>query len=129
MYQIGFRCQVTGADPNAPAVGTPKPAVWCESEPERCLAGPKQMTIAFQADGNNFVNPGGLQQDNRGPSPGYNLKMGFKPGAHPRSVFALQALTVGDRQARRRTSSFRLAVARRRRRRTCQGPPARARSS
>ncbi|EJD40559.1 hypothetical protein AURDEDRAFT_69982 [Auricularia subglabra TFB-10046 SS5] len=129
MYQIAFRCQVTGADPNAPAVGTPKPAVWCESDPDRCLAGPKQMTIAFQAEGNNFVNPGGLQKDNTFPSPGYNLKMGFKPGALPRFVFHLQALTVSYRQARRRTSSSRLAVARRRRRRSCQGLPARARSS
>ncbi|EJD40561.1 hypothetical protein AURDEDRAFT_153531 [Auricularia subglabra TFB-10046 SS5] len=81
MYQNAYRCQVTGADPGAPAVGTPQPAAWCESDPDKCVSGPKQMTIAFQADGNNFVSPGGWQKDNTRPSPGYNMKMGFQPGA------------------------------------------------
>lgn len=35
MYHLPYRCKVTGAT-STKAVGTPKPPVWCENNPDGC---------------------------------------------------------------------------------------------
>lgn len=82
MYQNAYRCQVIGATASAKAIASPVPAVWCENDPGNCIVGPKQLTIQYQAQGNNVKLPPGFQKDGSWPSPGYNLKMGFKPGSY-----------------------------------------------
>ncbi|KZV96582.1 hypothetical protein EXIGLDRAFT_833539 [Exidia glandulosa HHB12029] len=81
MYMNGYRCQVTGATASAKAVASPVPAQWCESDQSQCIIGAKQLSIQYQAQGNNVQLPPGFQKDGSWPSPGYNLKMGFKSGA------------------------------------------------
>ncbi|EJD40358.1 hypothetical protein AURDEDRAFT_91054 [Auricularia subglabra TFB-10046 SS5] len=87
MYMNAYRCQVTGAKSTAKAVGVPKAPVWCESSQAACVKGPKQLLSVFQAAGNNIVLPGGVQKDGQWPSPGYNTKVGFNPGAQT-DIFA-----------------------------------------
>ncbi|KZV83782.1 hypothetical protein EXIGLDRAFT_842694 [Exidia glandulosa HHB12029] len=81
IYMNAYRCQVTGATASAKSLASPVPAQWCESDPSKCIDGPKQMTVQYQAQGNNVKLPSGNQKDGSKPSPGYNLKMGFKSGA------------------------------------------------
>lgn len=84
MYLQLFRCKVTGAKANAPAVAPAKPAVWCEDHPETCTKGAKQMVIWHQNERNNIAFTGagraGEQDDLQQFSPGYNTKLGFING-------------------------------------------------
>ncbi|KZV88442.1 hypothetical protein EXIGLDRAFT_772722 [Exidia glandulosa HHB12029] len=81
MYQLPFKCKVTGAKLTATPLGKPKVPVWCQSNQKACVKGPKQMVIQYQASGNNVVLPPGMQAEGGWPSPGYNSKMGFTAGA------------------------------------------------
>ncbi|KAH7106782.1 hypothetical protein BKA62DRAFT_650346 [Auriculariales sp. MPI-PUGE-AT-0066] len=80
VYFHPHRCIVTGARPEARRPVPARPPVWCEGESDKCLRGPKQLVIAHQFEGNN-VQISGRQADGLWKSPGYNMKMGFHPGA------------------------------------------------
>lgn len=74
----GFKCEITGATSSIP-LGTPKPPVWCEDDPSKCVTGPKQIMIWNQAEGNNiYVDGYDLHGSHK--SPAYNAKCGFKDG-------------------------------------------------
>ncbi|EJD38255.1 hypothetical protein AURDEDRAFT_72344 [Auricularia subglabra TFB-10046 SS5] len=81
-YMAGYRCRVTNVQPNAKRVGKPQSPVWCEGEPDKCVKGPKKMSIGFQREGNT-VHPvrDVPQADGQWRSWGYNMKLGFKGGA------------------------------------------------
>ena len=78
MYMFPYRCTVTGAT-STKQLATAKPAVWCETEPEKCTKGAKQMVFWHQLDGNN-IETEGLDASGGNKSPGYNEKLGFKSG-------------------------------------------------
>ncbi|KAG6889492.1 hypothetical protein C0995_000657 [Termitomyces sp. Mi166 len=79
MYMLPYKCRVTGATGNA-AVAPGTPAVWCEDDPSRCIAGAKQMIYWNQAERNNIeVRGNDLAGDPK--SPAYNMKLGFANGA------------------------------------------------
>ncbi|KAK1720410.1 uncharacterized protein BDZ83DRAFT_784844 [Colletotrichum acutatum] len=71
-YMENFRCNVTSAV-SPKQLGIAKPPVACRDDSKKCVAGPKQMIAWNQAEGNNVPDVGY--------SPGYNARMGFKPGA------------------------------------------------
>ncbi|KAK7744327.1 hypothetical protein SLS62_010285 [Diatrype stigma] len=73
MYMQNFRCHVTGTT-STKKVAAAKPAVLCADDPSKCTSGAKQMIVWNQQEGNNW-------EDTRGVSPGYNMKLGFAPGA------------------------------------------------
>lgn len=98
IYMEGFKCTVTGATSTTP-LGTPKPAVWCEDDPSKCVSGPKQMLIWNQAEGNN-IEVEGYDLAGSHKSPAYNAKCGFKDGAQD-DIFATGSST-GKRLHRRR---------------------------
>ncbi|KAJ7891382.1 hypothetical protein B0H14DRAFT_2335963 [Mycena olivaceomarginata] len=79
MYHLPYRCKVTGAT-STKAVGTPKPPVWCENNPDGCTKGPKQMIYWNQNEGNN-IQVDGLDAAGEPKSPAYNAKCGFPDGA------------------------------------------------
>lgn len=79
MYHQAFKCKVTGATATA-AVGTGKPAVWCEDDKSKCVSGPKQMLYWNQNDGNN-IQVDGYDLSGEFKSPAYNAKCGFADGA------------------------------------------------
>lgn len=99
----GFKCTVTGATSTTP-LGTPKPAVWCEDDPSKCVSGPKQMLIWNQAEGNN-IEVEGYDLAGSHKSPAYNAKCGFKDGAYRRSHQreSLVLMIALGKQARRTT--------------------------
>lgn len=72
MYMQNFRCRVINS-PSTKAIGLAQKPVPCSDDPSSCISGPKQMIVWNQAEGNNVGNIGR--------SPGYNNKMGYKPGA------------------------------------------------
>ncbi|GKT43293.1 uncharacterized protein ColSpa_03474 [Colletotrichum spaethianum] len=67
-----FRCKVTNPA-RSKKLGVAKAPVACRDDSKKCVAGPKQMIAWNQAEGNNVADIGY--------SPGYNARMGFKPGA------------------------------------------------
>ncbi|KAI3531484.1 hypothetical protein CSPX01_14144 [Colletotrichum filicis] len=71
MYMQNFKCNVTNAV-STKRLGIAKPPVACRDDSKKCVAGPKQL-IAWNPEGNNVQDVGY--------SPGYNARMGFKPGA------------------------------------------------
>lgn len=76
---VVYKCRVVNSTSTIP-LAPPTPAVWCEGDPGSCTQGPKQIVVWNQLDGNNtFVE--GFDQSGQHKSPGYNLKMGFHPGA------------------------------------------------
>ncbi|KAJ7700703.1 hypothetical protein B0H17DRAFT_1046401 [Mycena rosella] len=79
MYQVPYRCTVTGAKSTAP-VGAPKPPVWCENNDGACTKGPKQMIYWNQAEGDN-IEVDGYDANGDFKSPAYNAKCGFPDGA------------------------------------------------
>ncbi|KAF9446568.1 hypothetical protein P691DRAFT_733026 [Macrolepiota fuliginosa MF-IS2] len=85
MYHQAFRCRVTNAQSTTP-LATPKPPVWCEGQPDKCVKGAKQMLYWHQADGNNIVVDG-FDLAGQQKSPGYNMKTGFADGAQ-NDIFA-----------------------------------------
>ncbi|KAG7042770.1 proteophosphoglycan ppg4 [Colletotrichum scovillei] len=72
MYMQNFKCNVTNTV-STKRLGVAKPPVACRDDSKKCVAGPKQMIAWNQAEGNNVPDVGY--------SPGYNARMGFKPGA------------------------------------------------
>ncbi|KAK1702107.1 hypothetical protein BDP67DRAFT_280793 [Colletotrichum lupini] len=72
MYMQNFKCNVTNAV-STKRLGIAKPPVACRDDSRKCVAGPKQLIAWNQAEGNNVQDVGY--------SPGYNARMGFKPGA------------------------------------------------
>jgi hypothetical protein len=85
IYLQLFRCNVTGAKPNAPAIAPAKPPVWCENDQTSCTKGAKQLVIWHQAERNNIntdtgTGVAGEEDDGQQKSPGYNTKIGFKDG-------------------------------------------------
>jgi hypothetical protein len=85
MYLQLFRCKVTGAKANAPAVAPAKAAVWCQDDQENCTKGAKQLVVWHQNERNNIAFTGvgraGEEDDLQQFSPGYNTKLGFQNGA------------------------------------------------
>ncbi|KAK1488193.1 hypothetical protein CTAM01_11416 [Colletotrichum tamarilloi] len=71
-YMQNFKCNVTNAV-STKRLGIAKPPVACRDDSKKCVAGPKQLIAWNQAEGNNVQDVGY--------SPGYNARMGFKPGA------------------------------------------------
>ncbi|RFU24608.1 hypothetical protein B7463_g11723, partial [Scytalidium lignicola] len=90
IYMAGYKCKVTGATSTAP-VGVVKAPTFCDNDPSKCQAGPKQMIIWNQAEANNVDVPAGS-------SPGYNMKNGFASGAQ-NDIFV-----TGPAPSRRRPS-------------------------
>lgn len=43
MYMTGFKCQVTNARSDAPAIAAPQTPVWCEDDQSKCVQGAKKM--------------------------------------------------------------------------------------
>jgi len=82
MYHEPFRCKVTGATSTAP-ISTPKPPVWCEDDPSKCVKGAKQMIYWNQLDGNN-IEVDGYDLSGGHKSPAYNTKCGFPDGEYKR---------------------------------------------
>ncbi|KAK1451422.1 hypothetical protein CMEL01_05996 [Colletotrichum melonis] len=72
MYMQNFKCNPTNAV-STKRLGIAKPPVACRDDSKKCVAGPKQLIAWNQAEGNNVQDVGY--------SPGYNARMGFKPGA------------------------------------------------
>ncbi|KAK1527329.1 uncharacterized protein CCOS01_07591 [Colletotrichum costaricense] len=72
MYMQNFKCNVTNAV-STKRLGIAKSPVACRDDSKKCVAGPKQLIAWNQAEGNNVQDVGY--------SPGYNARMGFKPGA------------------------------------------------
>lgn len=72
----GFRCKVTGARADAPAVARPQVATWCEDDQTACVKGPKGIIIHSQDPAINNVpeadmrNLSKLQNDKKFRSPG-----------------------------------------------------------
>ncbi|KAJ7592659.1 hypothetical protein C8J56DRAFT_929164 [Mycena floridula] len=91
MYQHPFKCKVTGAT-GTRAVGTPKPPVWCEDNPSKCVTGPKQMIYWNQLNGNN-IETDGYDLSGAPRSPAYNGKLGFKDGVQD-DIFTGAGTTV-----------------------------------
>lgn len=83
MYMTGFKCQVTNARPDAPAIAPPQTPVWCEDDESKCVQGAKRMVIWHQDPSINNIETDGQppQKDGQARSPGYNMKLGFRPGA------------------------------------------------
>ncbi|KZV97742.1 hypothetical protein EXIGLDRAFT_729854 [Exidia glandulosa HHB12029] len=85
MYMTGFKCKVTNARPDAPAIAPPQTPQWCEDDESKCVKGAKKMIIWNQDPSINNVDTytGNQppQKDGQARSPGYNMKMGFQPGA------------------------------------------------
>jgi hypothetical protein len=85
IYHQAFKCRVSGAKSTTP-LAAPKPPVWCENEPGKCVKGAKQMIYWNQNERNNvFVSGWDASGDPK--SPGYNSKMGFPDGAQ-NDIFA-----------------------------------------
>jgi hypothetical protein len=84
IYLQLFRCKVTGAKPNAPAVMPAQPAVWCENDRSSCVKGAKQMVVWNQNSGNTIsftgVGRAGEEDDLQQFSPGYGTKLGWSDG-------------------------------------------------
>ncbi|TFL00990.1 hypothetical protein BDV98DRAFT_507978 [Pterulicium gracile] len=78
MYQVPYRCNVTGAKSNK-VVAQGKPAKWCEDDPSKCVKGAKQMLYWHQLNGNN-IEVEGFDLSGRRKSPAYNNKCGFAHG-------------------------------------------------
>jgi hypothetical protein len=78
MYHQPFKCKVTGATSTTP-VATPKPPVWCEDDPSKCVKGAKQMIYWNQQEGNN-IQVDGYDLSGEFKSPAYNAKCGFSDG-------------------------------------------------
>lgn len=78
MYMQGFKCNVTGSTSTIP-LATPKPPVWCEGAPNKCVKGAKQLIGWHQKTGNN-INVTGYDLARQPKSPGYNMKCGFHNG-------------------------------------------------
>jgi len=85
MYHQAFRCKVTGATSTA-AVAPPKPPVWCEDDPSKCVKGSKQMIYWNQQEGDN-IEVSGMDLSGHPKSPAYNAKCGFSDGAQ-NDIFA-----------------------------------------
>ncbi|KZV79844.1 hypothetical protein EXIGLDRAFT_447792 [Exidia glandulosa HHB12029] len=87
LYMNGFKCKVIGAKNDALPLGKAQKAVWCEDDSSKCVSGPKGLIIHSQNDDFNTVPEADLhdlsklQKDGHLRSPGYNMKMGFVPGA------------------------------------------------
>ncbi|KZV97738.1 hypothetical protein EXIGLDRAFT_729851 [Exidia glandulosa HHB12029] len=83
MYMTGFKCKVTNARPDAPAIAPPQTPQWCEDDESKCVKGAKKMIIWHQDPSINNVDTENQppQKDGQARSPGYNMKMGFQPGA------------------------------------------------
>ena len=105
-YMIGYNCKVTNVKPTARALKPAKTPVWCEGEPDKCIKGPKGMTVFGQQEGNN-INIDGYQKDGLFKSPGYNQKTGFADGAQ-NDIF------VGGATVRRTVAARRHATAKNR---------------
>ncbi|EJD39423.1 hypothetical protein AURDEDRAFT_171423 [Auricularia subglabra TFB-10046 SS5] len=77
----GYRCRVTNVQPNAKRVGKPQSPVWCEGEPDKCVKGPKKMSIGFQREGNTLGFKGGARRAGRHlcRQRGYHVQAGAEP--------------------------------------------------
>ncbi|KIL68458.1 hypothetical protein M378DRAFT_184906 [Amanita muscaria Koide BX008] len=80
MYHHAFKCKVLNAKSTTP-VASPKPPVWCEDDPSKCVKGAKQMLYWHQLDGNN-IEVDGYDLSNSRKSPAYNEKCGFADGKY-----------------------------------------------
>ncbi|KAH7099231.1 hypothetical protein BKA62DRAFT_750627 [Auriculariales sp. MPI-PUGE-AT-0066] len=74
-------CKVTGARADAPKLAKAQKPVWCEDNEGECVKGAKGLTIWLQKEDNTFEFEHKQQKDGKLRSPGYNTKMGFRPGA------------------------------------------------
>ncbi|GFZ45114.1 hypothetical protein JCM24511_02840 [Saitozyma sp. JCM 24511] len=73
IYNVMYRCNVSGSTNDASVVGTGKVPTYCEDAPWNCTSGPKVPMYIYQADGNNLVD--------NGQRPTYNARYGFADGA------------------------------------------------
>ncbi|KAN0097976.1 hypothetical protein V8E55_002422 [Tylopilus felleus] len=80
MYMFPYRCRVIPDSTPPKAIGTPKPARWCEDDPSQSVKGPKQIMIWHQKEKNN-IEVSGNDLSGHPKSPAYNAKCGFKDGA------------------------------------------------
>ena len=85
MYMQGYRCNVTGSTSTIP-LATPKPPVWCEDAPNKCIKGAKQLMSWHQKSGNN-MNVTGFDLSGNPKSPGYTMKCGFMNGEFVNLLF------------------------------------------
>ncbi|KAM0287373.1 hypothetical protein ACHAO9_007777 [Fusarium lateritium] len=72
-YMQNFKCRVTGTS-STKRIGPAKIPVPCLNDESKCTKGPKQMIAWHQSGGNNVDSDIGF-------SPGYNIGMGYSPGA------------------------------------------------
>ncbi|KAM0278761.1 hypothetical protein ACHAQH_004952 [Verticillium albo-atrum] len=72
MYMQNFKYNVSNTS-STKSLGVARAPVPCQGDPSQCVVGPKQMIAWNQAEDNNVGNVGF--------SPGYNIKMGYQPGA------------------------------------------------
>jgi len=79
IYHQGFKCKVLNAKSTIP-LASPKPPVWCEDDPSKCVKGAKQMLYWNQLEGNN-IEVDGYDLSGSHKSPAYNEKCGFADGA------------------------------------------------
>ncbi|RSH91054.1 hypothetical protein EHS25_010230 [Saitozyma podzolica] len=73
IYNVMYRCNVSGATNDASVVGTGKVPTFCEDAPSNCTSGPKTPMYIYQAEGNNIEDVGQLP-------PTYNARYGFADG-------------------------------------------------
>ncbi|KZV99282.1 hypothetical protein EXIGLDRAFT_746237 [Exidia glandulosa HHB12029] len=91
MYMNGFKCQVTNARPDAPAVAKAQVPRWCEGNATACVTGARGLVIMNQEPSiNNIADLDAMQADGDWRSPGYNMKLGFQHGAQ-NDIFVSQS--------------------------------------